>query len=154
MFPERELELLETLFLTEEFPRGNVFVKQGGHAKSMRSAVYLLLEGEVYIARDSEGTDGRTFETTIEPPQLFGIISLATGQPHSATCTAQTDCVVAHLDRPAFLELRRTHTALSARFEHLLARQLVRDMRRLTDDLLGALSADDGTAVSDLAVLS
>jgi CRP-like cAMP-binding protein len=153
-FLERELELLEALFVTEKFVRGNVFVKQGGHAKSMRSAVYLLLEGEVHIARDPSGTDRSTFETTIEPPQLFGIISLATGQPHSATCTAQTNCVVAHLDRPAFLELRSNQTALSARFEHLLARQLVHDMRRLTDGLLGALKDDDRTAVSDLAVLS
>ena len=147
MFPEHERELLEALFVVESFREGTVFIQEGTRAVSNRSAVYLLLEGEVHVSRRRPRADAYTFETILHPPELFGIISLATDLPHSATCRARTDCLVAHLDRPAFVELHHEHSALGARFEHMLARQLVRDLRRLTRDLLDAFESGDPKAL-------
>ncbi len=89
----------------------------------------------------------------IGPPDLVGIISLATDQPHTDTCVARTECTLAHLKRPAFVEPHRDHAAIAARFGLFLAHQLARDPRRLTDRLSATtqgVEGDSGPLVESL----
>jgi CRP-like cAMP-binding protein len=139
-FPNGERELLEKLFVEEGYRNGTVLIREVDRSASMRSAVYLVLDGQVGFYREEPpsetGDTSFAFEAVVGPPDLFDIISLATDRPHTATCLTLTDCPLAHLARPAFDELHRDHSALAVRFEFLLARQLVRDLRRLTNSLV------------------
>lgn len=139
-FSDHERDLLEKLFIEERYPAGKVLIREGDRSGSIRSALYLVLEGEVRIYRNEPtsetGEKTFAFEAFARPPSLFGIISLSTERPHTATCVTNTVCTLAHLDRPAFDALHRDHSALAARFELLMARQLVRDLRRLTNSLV------------------
>lgn len=141
-FPKAERELLEDVFVRERFPRGHVFVREGDLARSSRDAICVVLEGEVAVTRA-----GGAVRAVLVRGDLFGIVSMCTEHPRSATCTAATDVTVAHLDKPAITYLRSEHTALAARFELLLARQLVRDLRALTRVLCDAVESGDSGAL-------
>jgi CRP-like cAMP-binding protein len=123
-----------------------VLIREDDRAASMRSTVYLVLVGQVRIYREqpqSESGDKTfSFEVLVGPPDLFGINSLATARPNTATCVTLTDRTLAHLNRPALIELHRDHSALAARLELLLARQLVRDLRRLTQNLFSTFEGE------------
>ncbi|MCB9521239.1 MAG: cyclic nucleotide-binding domain-containing protein [Myxococcales bacterium] len=136
-FPESERRVLEAVFVEQRAPRGHIFIREGELARASTSAVYLVLEGEVIVTRSHK--DGSLATTAfVRPGELFGIIGLATDMPRAATCMALGDVNVASLARPTFQHLRSQHTRLAARFELMLARQVVRDLRGLTGGIVDA----------------
>ena len=157
-FPEKERRLLEHLFVEDVCRKGTVLIREGERAASMKSALFVLLDGQVQISRARPDVEPDAsvfaFSAIIEPPELFGIVALATDMPSTATCTAFTDCRLARLNRPAFVQLHHEHGTLAARFELLLARQLVRDLRRLTTSLLSTFEhvQDDPPRLDPLAL--
>ncbi|TCZ63251.1 mechanosensitive ion channel family protein [Roseicella aquatilis] len=94
-FPEEERQALETMLRERLVPRGETIVRQGEAGDSL----FLLAEGalEVRVLRD-----GRELPPNrMGPGEVFGEMSLLTGQPRSATVLAATEAVV--------FELRREH---------------------------------------------
>lgn len=141
-FPESERLLLEDIFVVERYPAGHVFLREGDRAASSRDAICVVVDGRVSVTRKDA-----PLRSELVPGELFGVVALCTDMPRSATCKAETDVTVAHLDKPAFTFLRSEHSTLAARFELLLARQLVRDLRRLTRGLYSAVESGEAKAL-------
>jgi CRP-like cAMP-binding protein len=138
-FPDTELRLLEALFVEERVAAGTVFFRQGELATASSCSLYLVVDGEVAVEREGGDGGGVGSPRRLGPGELFGVLGLATPIARTATCRAATHAVVGRLSRPAFDSLREYDTRLAARFELLLARQVVRDLRRLTVGLVGAM---------------
>lgn len=146
-FSEAERELLEDVFVVERKRRGTVLMRQGEAPRGARSGLFLVLDGEVDVRREpSRG--GETIVHKVGRGELFGVVALVSDHPRTATCTALTDVTLAHLDRTACAYLNTRHTKLAARFEHMLARQLVKDLRSLTRALVEGFASGDSHSLS------
>lgn len=135
----KERRVLEQVMTTRTFPAGHVFLRQGDRAGGPRSAMYLILEGQVRVTRHPSGRPGHlTLDRLLSPGATFGLVALVTDHARTATCTAQSNVVVATLERAAVDMLYTSHTHLAATFGLVLARQLARDLRALTTEVAGA----------------
>lgn len=146
-FSEAERGLLEDVFVVERKRRGTVLMRQGEAPRGTRSGLFLVLEGEVEVCREP-APGGEAIRHRLGRGELFGVVALVSDHPRTATVTALTDVTVAHLDRTACAYLNTRHTRLAARFEHMLARQLVKDLRALNRALVDGFTAGDSHALS------
>lgn len=149
-FPAPERRLLESVLVDERRRVGHVFMREGDQSSLTRNALYLIIEGTVGVTCRRPDNRGFAVNATMGPGEIFGIVGLVTDLPRSATCTAKSDVVVAHLERPAFMHLHKQRSPLAARFELMLARQLVRNLRRLTSSLVHALETGESAGVEGL----
>jgi small-conductance mechanosensitive channel len=92
-FDEDERDSLAAKLRPREVLAGQVVVRQGDPGDSL----YLLGEGilDVEVARP----DGEPVRNRIAPGEVFGEISLLTGQPRTATVTAMLDSVIYEIQR-------------------------------------------------------
>ena len=79
-----------------DFTAGEPIVQQGAAGDSL----YVVQRGEVGVRIQ---VDGSTAEVaTLGPGEVFGEMSLLTGEPRSATCTARTEVTCYVIERAAF----------------------------------------------------
>jgi len=86
-FLPAERERLASSLRREHFGRGEQIVRQGDPGTSL----YLIRTGEVAIHLAEDGA--RREIATLGAHDFFGEMSLMTGAPHVATCTAKSDAV-------------------------------------------------------------
>lgn len=135
-FSRRDLDLLEQAMIVKDFPDGHVFIQEGKRADTM----YLLVEGEVVVTcRRTEGF-GQDVLGRIYPGELFGLVALIDHRPRSVTCRADGPVRVAFLPSSAFDLLLKGKAQIRYRFQRLIARQLVHDIRAATASLIEKIS--------------
>lgn len=130
-FNRQELDLLEQAMVVKDFPDGHVFIQEGRRADAM----YLLVEGEVTVTcRRPEGF-GHDAIGRIRPGELFGLVALIDHGPRGATCKASGPVRAALLPSNAFELLFKGKSHIKYRFQQLIARQLVHDIRAAISSL-------------------
>jgi len=91
-----QFELLLSVSEFVEAPAGEVVLKKGEEAYTL----YFLLKGQMTVlSEDSQNLN------IINPGEVFGTLSMLTGQGRSATVKAETDVVLLGLDFKYFQEM-------------------------------------------------
>ena len=94
--PSERLDEIVPLFRIQDYPAGSIILHQGDPS----AAVYFLLSGRLAV----RVRRGQTRETVawIQPPELFGELSVITGRPCVADVEVKVDAEVAVLTRASF----------------------------------------------------
>ena len=116
---------------TERFGRGEQIVRQGDPGNSL----YLICTGEVAVHLEGDGV--RREVATLRARDFFGEMSLMTGEPHSATCTAKSDAVCYVLQHTALRQLLAERSQIAEDLSAVLARRTA-----LLDDQRAGLSEE------------
>ncbi len=113
---------------------GEVVVRQGQPGDSL----FILKEGLLRVS--IAGNGGReTVVGEIQPGQVFGEMSLLTGEPRSATITASLSGLALELSRPALAPLLQSRPDLVRHLGQVLANRQLRNAPKLEN----ARPADD-----------
>lgn len=146
-FTQGELDTLERVLRVDHFPPQHVFFREGEKGDTL----YILMEGEVQMFRRHRAGRGIDELGTLGPGDLFGLQSLVDNQSRYATCRSTTPVTVASLPRTAFTLLYNTHFALAEHFQFIVARQLVRELRRLDQGLSASIRTGDAAPLLQAA---
>lgn len=98
-----------------EFAAAEPIVHQGARGNSL----YVVRQGEVTVRVQVDGSVGEV--ATLGPGDIFGEMSVLTGEPRAATCTARTETVCYEIDRKAFEEVLAAQPAVAEHFSAILA---------------------------------
>jgi|GEM_PF-1267851 len=141
LFTDGELEVLDRVLVARAHKRGTLLVREGASVDAVTASMFLLLAGEVDV---STGRGANTVHLELLGPGApFGMNGLIDHSPRGADCRAKTDVVTAELTRLVFDELVRSHTGVAAKFQHVIARQLAKDLRHLTALVQQAAAGDE-----------
>jgi small-conductance mechanosensitive channel len=111
------------------FARDAVIVRRGEAGDSL----YILAEGvlDVRTLRADAEAGGEVRLDRLLPGDVFGEMSLLTGQPRSATVVAATDCVVYEMRKSLLDPILERRPELAERLATLMAERQARNARRL-----------------------
>jgi len=133
---------------------GHVFIEEG----QTGSDAFFVIEGNVSVTR-MKGADQRIKELNrMAPREIFGIISLIDHKERTSTCRAYGAVKVAKLSRESFGALRDQHPAVALHLERIIACQMSRDHKFLSDEIrdvifsgnaVDALQSKDGLVIMD-----
>ena len=131
LFGELALSVRESLlrrFETLDVPEDAVLVEQGDAG----STLYVVVSGEVEVVRtDEAGAQSRVAE--LGSGQIFGEISLLTGEPATASVVATQDTRLLALTRKQLVGLCRAHPEIEQRLSEISADR-IDEIRFLYDD--------------------
>jgi small-conductance mechanosensitive channel/CRP-like cAMP-binding protein len=118
--PDEDRQFLAGRLQYAPFAAGEVVTRQGAEAHWL----YLVAEGSVAVRVAADGGLDREV-AQLGPGDVFGEMSLMTGEPRSATvvATAPTRCY--RLDKAAFQEILQRRPALADPLAEILARRRV-----------------------------
>jgi len=102
-FQGAERAMLASRFKFLEVDAGAELVEQGQRA----AGLYVLLTGRAEVIRDTDGTGERL--ATLGPGDIFGEMSLLSGEPAVANVRAVSKCFVLELPGDVFREVIMTH---------------------------------------------
>lgn len=125
-----DIEHIAAAMRVDDYPGGHVFVYQDKLAKDL----FLLLDGKVRICHYGRNERYYTLKT-LEPGELFGLLSLSDGKPAAASCVADGPVRVASLPFSAYMLLYQPDSDIGCRFQFVLAHQLARDLHDRHDAL-------------------
>jgi CRP/FNR family transcriptional regulator, cyclic AMP receptor protein len=111
---KKQLSQVSSLMTPLDLKAGEVLARQGEIGREF----FILLEGQVEVARDGEIIAVRG------PGDFIGEIALLDNRPRTATVTATTDVVVEVLNRGEFASLLAEAPELSAQVMATMARRL------------------------------
>ncbi len=107
-----------------QFAAGEAIIRQGEPGDSL----FLIARGDVLISIGQAGLNQSV--TSLRAGHFFGEMSLATGEPRAATCSARTDVVCYVIDRAAFQRLLAVRPQIAEQVSALLAaRQVALDAK-------------------------
>lgn len=115
--PEEREELAKNLKYAP-FAKGDVMTRQGAEAHWL----YLVEDGEASV-RVSDGQLEREV-ATMKGPNVFGEMSLLTGDPRSATVIATSEVECFRLDKSAVQKVLEARPELAAQLANLLAKRM------------------------------
>ena len=133
-FDDDEVDALALAMRQIHVPAGSAAVRQGEAGESL----FVIAEGvfDVQIAAPAEAGDGQRLGllhlTRLRPGDLFGEMSLLTGQPRSASVVACTDAVVFELARNHLDPVLRRRPELAERLAELMAERQSRNTAETT----------------------
>lgn len=136
-----ELEGVEAVMSQRLYPDGHMFIREGEPGDTL----YLVLDGEVVATRAVPGSDGQRNKllATMGAGDMFGILALVDEGPRAASCRAVGEVLVASLPRERFTQLYKAQVPAAYTFQHMVALQLVHDVRVMNKALAqGMLEAD------------
>jgi small-conductance mechanosensitive channel/CRP-like cAMP-binding protein len=108
-------EVLARRLRKEQFAAGEPILRQGEAGDSL----FIIASGDVVVSIGAAGIDQSI--TTLGVGSFFGEMSLVTGEPRSATCSARTDVVCYVIDHPAFQQILSSRPQLAEHLSSLLA---------------------------------
>lgn len=131
-FDDKEVDALAQAMRQFHIPAGSAAVRQGDAGESL----FVIAEGvfDVQIAApiSADTEDGQrpgvVHLTRLRPGDLFGEMSLLTGQPRSASVVACTDAVVFELSRGHLDPVLRRRPELAERLAELMAERQTRNV--------------------------
>lgn len=139
----KDIHSLEDAFSVGEYPDGHVFIKEGNKA----DALHVVIQGEVAARHKRANQPGQLDIKRLRPGEIFGLMSLISNRAGKTSCVAVGTVQVATLPNSAFKLLYEADSPLPHHFQHIIARQLARDCRNLTEAMHhGILPTDEGDA--------
>ncbi|WP_240046922.1 mechanosensitive ion channel family protein [Paracraurococcus ruber] len=120
-FAEAERAALAAMLVEHALPRGTTVVRQGDSGDSL----FLLAEGVLEVRALQDGAE--MAPDRMGPGAIFGEMSLLTGQPRSATVTAETDCLVMELRRQDLDPVLRRRPELAESLAAIMASRRARN---------------------------
>lgn len=124
---EARLDSLAAICRIGTFPAGDEIIEQGDEVLEEEDGIYILLDGQAEVRRDStDETDGHLI-TTLGPTEFFGEMSLLDGYPRSASVYAKTEVVCMMLSRWDFQRQLRSDPEIAMRVLVVLTGR-IRDM--------------------------
>jgi small-conductance mechanosensitive channel/CRP-like cAMP-binding protein len=123
-FPPEEREALEAMMQERLVPRGATIVRQGEAGDSL----FLLAEGALEVRAVQDGAE--LPPERMAPGEVFGEMSLLTGQPRSATITAVTEAVIYEIRREHLDPILRRRPELAESLAAIMASRRARNARR------------------------
>ncbi|CAO3436324.1 mechanosensitive ion channel family protein [Azospirillum endophyticum] len=129
-FDDEEIDALALSMRQFDIPAGTAAVRQGDAGESLFVIAEGVLDVEVAAPADAEGGQrpGLLHLTRLRPGDLFGEMSLLTGQPRSASVVACTDSVVFELARTQLDPVLRRRPELAERLADLMAERQTRNV--------------------------
>ena len=110
------------------FKTGEVVFRQGDVGDSL----WILSEGILDISVESDDGDA-TIIARIVPGELFGEMSLLTGEPRTASVTAETDAVAYEIRKEQFGPMLRQRPGIADGLATIMAARLATNARRSHD---------------------
>jgi small-conductance mechanosensitive channel/CRP-like cAMP-binding protein len=142
-FRDEEIEELAETLHRHQFPAGTTAVHQG----DVGTSLFIVAEGALDVGM---AFDGRTvLLDRMRPGDVFGEMSLLTGQPRSASVIANTDAVVYELDKTHLDPVLRRRPELAAQLAELMAQRQNRNSLQRQSEGAPGLEMQ-GTAPQDL----
>jgi CRP-like cAMP-binding protein len=123
-FSDAERADLETLMRERVFRRGACVVRQGEPGASL----FILAEGALDVVQERDGAE--TPLGRLVPGDVFGEVSLLTGQPRSATVRAATDAVAFEVDKDHLDPILRRRPELAEGLAAMVASRQARNAER------------------------
>ena len=123
-FPADERAGIEEAMRERLFGRGASVVRQGEPG----SSVFVLAEGALDVVREQDGAE--TFLRRLVPGDIFGEMSLLTGQPRTATVRAATDAVVFEVAKEHLDPVLRRRPELAEGLAAMVAARLAANAER------------------------
>lgn len=136
-FAVHERRALIAQFKSKSFRRGDVLLEQDKKG----AGLFILLYGNLEVQR-KEAERPPIVLATLSAGEMFGEMSLLTGQPTFATVVAATDCFVLRMSKRKFDEVIMTHPQVLE-----LVGSISEERRAINDALLGAERSLTGGAV-------
>ncbi|MCB9758414.1 MAG: cyclic nucleotide-binding domain-containing protein [Alphaproteobacteria bacterium] len=130
-----ELQGVEAVMTVRTYKNNHIFIREGEPGDTL----YLIMDGEVIATR--KGRDGGLTQVLARmgPGDLFGILALIDDGPRAASCQALGTVIAASLPRDRFLELYNADAPAAYTFQHMVALQLVHDVRVMNGALVKAM---------------
>jgi CRP-like cAMP-binding protein len=116
-----QLETLADFCEAKTFAAGTPIFRQGELGESL----YIVVDGQVGIEREVTDENDTVSLTIIKSHEYFGLFSLFSQAPRSATTTAMKDSVVLHIKREAFVTFALQNPDLLIELNHVLSERLV-----------------------------
>ncbi len=139
-FTSYERNVLDRILNERRAEHGYEFLLEGDSAQSLSASMFIVLDGAVQVL-----SGGDVELRRLGPGNVFGTMALLDRErDRSATCRAAGPTRVAELPRVAYDQLVRSQAGVAAKFKMLVARQLARDLRHLTELVQRAHEGDDG----------
>lgn len=135
-FPPNDLEVLAGTMREREFQEGETIVQQDERGRN----AFVILHGSVRVERRVPFTNTFATISVLSRGAMFGILSVLDGKPRMASCLAASYAVVAEIAADDFQRLMGSTTPLGTRFQLVVARTLIRDLRR-TNQRIAELAA-------------
>jgi len=132
---EPDLNTLAQAIYVEEKPADALLVQEGRLGKDL----YILVEGEVKVMRYNPLTGESEELKTIQPGEMFGLLSLADHLPAVASCVAHGPIKVGILPRTGYNFLTKSAAPIALGFQLAVAEQLASDIRHRNNTLRGLL---------------
>jgi CRP-like cAMP-binding protein len=142
-----DLGLLQRVMEVRTHPKGFRFLEEGKRAGSIYTGMFVLLDGMVRVSA-TRPDGGYAVDKPMGMGSVFGMVALIDDGPRSASVEALTPCTVAFLGKTGFETLYASGMPVAARFQRLLAKQMVSDLRYLGGLLQEAIHGDDSALVS------
>ncbi len=127
---DAECERVAAALVHAPHARGERITEQGAQAHWL----YLIADGEVTVRVASNGAEREV--ARMGPGEVFGEMSLLTGEPRAASVFARTDVECWRLDRDVFRAVIQERPEIASEIAALLAERRVR-----LEEVLGALDA-------------
>lgn len=102
--PGEDVATLLPIVEQATFTDGEVLIRQGEQGDSL----FIIVEGRVHVS-----VDGRPIEKHMGSKDVIGELSLLSGEPRSATCTALSDVLALKIKRRPFWDLMRERPAVT-----------------------------------------
>lgn len=112
---DADREVLASGMRRASFATGEEIIRQGQPGDSL----FLVRKGEVVVRVDVEGATKDV--ATLNPGDVFGEMSLVTGEPRAATCVAQGDVDCFIVDRDTFQQLLESRPEVADAISSVLA---------------------------------
>ena len=117
--PKPELERLAAGLRHAPFTKGEIMTRQGAEAHWL----YMIVAGEASVHVSVDGIEREV--ARLKAGNIFGEMSLMTGEPRSATVIAQTNVDCYRLDKATAQDIIRERPELAERIADVLARRKV-----------------------------
>ena len=124
----RELRIVDGLVHQREYQAEEVIFDEGEEGQ----AIYIVIEGEVFIGRQGMGEAGRI--AIIGPGGYFGDMALLDNMPRTAQARATKATSLAVYFREDFLALMETHARIASKIALQLARTMGQRLRNAALD--------------------
>jgi CRP-like cAMP-binding protein len=141
---EHDRETLAKGMRHVSFARGEEIIRQGEPGDSL----YLIHEGEVSVRLNVEGVEREV--ATLDAGKFFGEMSLLTGEPRRATCSAKNDVQCYVVDQRAFRLILDAKPSIAEEISSLLGtRQMALEGERegLSAEVRARRAADASSRV-------
>jgi CRP-like cAMP-binding protein len=118
---EQQLASLADFCEAKTFAAGSPIFRQGELGESL----FMVVDGQVGIEREVSDENDTVALAIIKPCEYFGLFSLFSQAPRSATASAMKDSVVLEIKRGAFVTFARQNPDLLIELNHVLTTRLV-----------------------------